>query len=216
VPTPRAAPSVGQAHRTTSPSGRSGATLVVVVAVVGLEFSLSLWLASYLDESVGLPWELAVAMVAALYAANLVGRVAVSRLARRVPRAWLLALALVVALVGLPILLSARDVAVAAVGLTAAGAGIGALFPLASTLHVEACALPADAAVGEVLMCAALSQVAGPLLVAGIAQAAGPRVGLLTLSVLTLLAAADLARHTRHRSATDMTFDRLRLGSGGR
>ena len=195
VPSPRAAPTGGRARTNSSASGWSGATLVVVAAVVGLEFSLSLWLASYLDESVGLAQELAVAMVAALYAANLVGRVVASRLARRMSTARLLALALVVALAGLPILLSARDVAVAAVGLTVAGAGIGALFPLASTLHVQARARPADAALGEVLVYAAVGQVTGPLVVAGIAQAAGLRVGLLTLPVLTLLAAAGLARH---------------------
>lgn len=195
VPAPRAALTVGQASIAASPSGRSGPTLVVVAAVVGLEFSLSLWLASYLDENVGLPQELAVAVVAALYAANLVGRVATSRLARLMPTARLLTLALMVTLAGLPILLSAHGVAVAAVGLTVAGAGIGALFPLASTLHIEARARPADAAVGEVLVCAALGQVTGPLMVAGIAQAAGLRVGLVTLPVLALLAAAGLARH---------------------
>lgn len=75
-----------------------------------------------------------------------------------------------------------------------AGIGIGAMFPLTSALHVKASALSADGALGQVLAVAAPGQLAGPLIAGAIAQAAGLRVGLLILPLLTLLAAASLYR----------------------
>jgi MFS family permease len=175
-------------------TGRPPPTLVLVFAVVALEFALSFWLASYLDDSVELGRNLAVSMVAGLYTANLLGRLAASRLARRTTTGTLLGVAIGVSLVGLPILLVATSAGVAAVGVVVAGAGIGAAFPLTSSLHVGSSPRPADAAMGEILAVAAIGQILGPLLAGAIAQPAGLRVGLLVLPALALLAAAALAR----------------------
>ena len=169
-------------------------TLVVVFAIVALEFSLSFWLASYLADSVGLSRGVAVTMVGGLYAANLLGRLVASRLARRTSQR-LLAGSLAVGLAGLPILLTATNGATAIVGIAFAGAGIGATFPLTSALHVAASDHGADSAVGQVLATAAVDQMLGPLLVGGIAQSAGLRVGLVTLPGLAVLAGCALARH---------------------
>ena len=65
--------------------------LVVVFAVVAVEWSLSFWLATYLTDDVHLGRGLAVAMVSVLYAANLAGRLIASRLARRMTTGPLLA-----------------------------------------------------------------------------------------------------------------------------
>lgn len=192
LPGPRAEPA---SVRTSARHNGIAPTLVVVFAVVALEFSLSFWLASYLNDSVGLPRELAVAMVAGLYAANLAGRLAASRLARRVTTGRLLAASVGVSLAGLPILLAATDAPVAGVGIALAGAGIGAMFPLASSMHVGTSSRPADTALGQVLAVAAAGQIFGPLVVAIIAQGAGLRAGLLTLPALALLAASALACH---------------------
>jgi predicted MFS family arabinose efflux permease len=170
-------------------------TLVVVFAIVALEFSLSFWLASYLIDDLGLAAKAAVAAVSGLYAANLAGRLLASRLARRVSAERLLAGALASALVGLPIVLVATDVAVVAVGIGIAGIGIGAMFPLTSSVHVKASGRSADGALGQVLMVASLGQIAGPLTAGAIAQAAGLRTGLLVLPALTLTATAGLYRH---------------------
>ena len=167
-------------------------TLLLVVTIVALEFALGFWLASYLADDVGVGRRLAVAMVSGLYAAQLVGRLVASRLARRASTGWVLALAIGVALAGLPVLLAATSAVTAAIGLGVASLGIGAMFPLASSLHVGASRRDADGALGQVLVAAAVGQVAGPLAVAGIAQAADLRVGLLVLPALTLLAAAAL------------------------
>ncbi len=170
-------------------------TLVVVFAIVALEFSLSFWLASYLADSVGLSRGVAVTMVGGLYAANLLGRLVASRLARRTSTQRLLAGSLAVGLAGLPILLTATNGATAIVGIAFAGAGTGATFPLTSALHVAASDRGADSAVGQVLATAAVGQMLGPLLVGGIAQSAGLRVGLVTLPGLAVLAGCALARH---------------------
>ena len=164
---------------------------------MALEFSLSFWLASYLYDDIGLARNLAVASVSGLYAANLAGRVLVSRLARRAGAERLLAVALGTALLGLPVLLSATGAAGAGVGIAVAGIGIGAMFPLTSALHVKASPRSADSALGEVLAIAAIGQIAGPLSAGWIAEAAGLRAGLLMLPAFTLIAAAGLFRHDK-------------------
>jgi MFS family permease len=170
-------------------------TLVITGAIVALEFSLTFWLASYLVDDVNLGRQLAVAMVSGLYVANLVGRILASRLAHRISGERLLAGAIVVALAGLPILLGAPNAIVAGIGLAFVGAGVAAMFPLTSSLHVAASGRTADAAIGQVLAAASIGQIIGPVLVALIAQASNLRVGLITLVGYALLAAAALHRH---------------------
>jgi fucose permease len=171
--------------------------LVIVVAIVALEFSLSFWLASYLNSSVGIGREEAVLMVSGLYAANLAGRLLASRLARRATTERLLGASLILALMGLPILLAARGAAVAAVGIALTGIAIGAMFPLTSSMHVGVSSRNADGAIGQVQGIASIGQILGPFAVAAIAQAAGLRVGLFILPGLVLLAASGLNGHHR-------------------
>jgi fucose permease len=174
-------------------------TLVIVVAIVALEFSLSFWLASYLNDDLGLSRGTAVAAVSGLYAASLVGRLLASRLARRADPERLLAAALATALIGLPILLAAHGGLAAALGIAVAGVGIGATFPLTSAIHVKASSRSADTALGEVLSVASLGQIAGPLAVGAIGQATSLRAGLVILPVLTLIAGAALFREIQER-----------------
>ncbi|MFL5863576.1 MAG: MFS transporter [Solirubrobacteraceae bacterium] len=194
VPVPRAA------TRDRATRSRAHPTLVIIFAIVALEFALSFWLASYLNDDVGLGRGAAVAMVSGLYAANLLGRLTASRLARTQGPERLLTLALGAVLIGLPFLLAATSAMAAVAGILLAGAGMGALFPLTSSLHIQASGRSADGALGETLVVAAAGQTAGPLLAGAIAQAATLRAGLLVLPGLTLLAASSLAVH-RHRAA---------------
>jgi MFS family permease len=188
---------------------RASPILAIVFAIVALEFGLSFWLASYLNVSVGLERGLAVALVAALYGANLAGRLLASRLARRIAADRLLALALGTALVGLPILLAATSAAVATLGFVITGVGIGAMFPLTSSLHVGESSRGADDALGQVLVVAAFGQTFGPLTVAIIAQVANLRVGLMTLPALVLLAAAALATYERSGKDPGASLDAI-------
>ena len=175
-------------------------TLTTIFAIVGLEFTLSFWAASYLHDDVHIGRDTAVALVSALYAANLVGRVVASRLARRMPTALVLRLFLATGLVGLPVLLSADNVVTAGVGLAVTGVGIGGTFPLASSLHVAASHRTADQALGQILTVAGIGQITGPLAAGALAQGIGLRLGLLVLPALVLLAGA-MSRH-RDRPGT--------------
>jgi fucose permease len=99
---------------------------------------------------------------------------------------------------GLPFLLAATSAVVAVVGIVLAGAGIGALFPLTSSIHVQGTGGTADSALGEILSVAAIGQMGGPLLVGAIAQGATLRLGMLVvLPALLLLATIGLAAHGR-------------------
>ncbi len=167
-------------------------TLVTIFAVVGLEFTLSFWAASYLHDDVRIAEGTATALVSALYAANLVGRVVASRLARRHRTANVFTMAWLTALAGVPILLTAGGIPLAVVGLFVMGAGIGGLFPLAASLHVAASERTADQALGQILTVAGVGQIVGPLLAGAIAQVSSLRVGLLLLPALILLAAGTL------------------------
>jgi fucose permease len=178
---------------------RPAATLVMVFAVVALEFSVSFWLASYLSDAVRLPRSLAAAMVAGLYAASLAGRLAASRLARSSTPQRVLALSLGLTLAGTPVLLTATSALTAAAGIAVTGAGLGATFPLASSLHIAASSRPADGALGQILTAGAAGQILGPLAVAVIAQAAGLRIGLLIVPGAAVLAAGALVARNRGR-----------------
>jgi MFS family permease len=198
VPPPRAVPAEQPGARARPRRRRARPTLVIVFAIVALEFALSFWLASYLNDDVGLARDVAVAMVSGLYASNLLGRVVASRLARTLSPERLLAIALGAVLIGLPFLLTTTGAPAALVGIILTGAGIGALFPLTSSLHVQASRRTADVALGETLTVAALGQTSGPLVAGVIAQVTTLRAGLLVLPALTLLAAASLVAHEHH------------------
>ncbi|HEY3629826.1 MAG TPA: MFS transporter [Jatrophihabitantaceae bacterium] len=176
-------------------------SLTTIFAIVALEFALSFWAASYLHDDVGIARDISVALVSALYAANLVGRLVASRLARRLPAPVLLRLSLATGLVGLPFLLGATNLAVAVVGLAVTGMGIGGTFPLASSLHLAASRRTPDQAFGQILTVAGVAQIVGPLAAGAVAQVAGLRVGLLVLPVLVLLAAATTTRTTTRTPA---------------
>lgn len=190
LPRPRPPQAARAADETGHHSPRR--TLTTIFAVVGLEFTLSFWAASYLHDDVGVAQDTAVAMVSALYAANLVGRLVASRLARRLSTALVLRLSLATALAGLPMLLLAGNVVVAGIGLFVTGMGIGGTFPLASALHVAASHRTADAALGQILTLAGLGQIACPLIAGALAQVSDLRVSLLVLPALVLLAAATV------------------------
>ncbi|MEZ5086342.1 MAG: MFS transporter [Tessaracoccus sp.] len=171
-------------------------TLITIIAIVGAEWTLTFWAATFLDESVGIQQDTAVALVSVLFAASLLGRLLASRFALRLPTLTVLHLALGCALVGAPILLLAQNAVVATIGLSIAGIGIGATFPLASSLHVGASRRSSDQSMGQVLIVAGLGQIA-PLFTGALAQLVGLRAGLLVLPGFLLLAALT-SRPRRH------------------
>jgi MFS family permease len=194
---PAPKPALGERPR----RGRAQPTLVIIFAIVALEFALSFWLASYLNDDVGLARDTAVALVSGLYASNLLGRVTASRLARTQTPERLLVIALGTVLAGLPFLLAATSATAVVPGIMITGSGIGALFPLTSSLHIQASGRTADSALGQTMTVAAFGQTGGPLVAGAIAQVSSLRAGLLVLPILTLLAAAGLAVHGLHAAS---------------
>jgi fucose permease len=196
---PASPPSRAHVPRSDTRDQRMPPTLVVVFAIVALEFSLAFWLASYLGDNIGLQRRTAAAMVSGLYLANLVGRLLVSRLAHLLAAERLIASALALALVGLPMLLAATGAPLALASVAVIGVGVGATFPLTSALHVAASSRDTDSAVGQVFAAASVGQMMGPVTVAGLAQAFGLRTGLITLIGFTLVAAGALRWHVIER-----------------
>jgi fucose permease len=184
--TPEGADLVGAASSRPRPTR----ALTTIFAVVGLEFTLSFWAASYLHDDVGIARNTSVALVSALYAANLAGRLAASRIARRLAAATMLRISLAAAFAGMPLLLAAGNAVVAGAGLVVTGMGIGGTFPLAAAIHIAASRRSADQALGQILAVAGIGQIAGPLAAGALAQAVGLRPGLLVLPALVLVAAA--------------------------
>jgi fucose permease len=184
-------------HASSGPTRRVQPTLLLVVTIVAFEFALTFWLASFLGDSVGLSRRSAAALVSVLYLANLVGRALASRLARSINPERVLAGALLLAMLGLPMLLAATGAPLAVAGLIVVGTGVGATFPLTSALHVGASSRGADGALGQVLAAAAIGEVVGPVVVAGLAQAFGLRTALTTLAGFLLAAALALRWHMR-------------------
>jgi fucose permease len=206
-------PSVSPTAAPRSPaSGKRGprSTLVIVFAIVALEFTLSFWVASFLNDDVGIARNTAVVTVSGLYAANLAGRLLTSRLAHHASAETLLAGALGVTMVGLPVLLTAREPVSAGVGLAICGVGIGATFPLTSAMHIAASPRSPDTALGEVLAVASVGQLAGPLAAGALAEATDLRVGLVLLPVLTLVAAAGLVSYRRVSHGAPPDGERVR------
>ena len=97
----------------------------------------------------------------------------------------------------MPLLLAGHAVGLTLAGVVVTAAGIGALFPLASSLHVVASRRTADRAIGQVLVIAAIGQIVGPVTVAVIAQPTSLHVGMLILPAFVLLAAAALVAYLR-------------------
>ena len=172
-------------------------TLVLCFAVVALEWCVSFWLASYLDDDVGLSRGVAVAMSGGLYAAMLAGRLLASQLARQVSPERLLTGALAIALAGLLTLLGARGAIAAAVAVAIVGVGLGPTFPLTGALHVAANSARSTSAMSHMLVTASLGQILSPLIIGAIASATTLRAGLLVTFPLAALAAVALSRHAR-------------------
>jgi fucose permease len=196
-PIPLVSPTSAAERRPTPAKRGPRSTLVIVFAIVALEFTLSFWVASFLNDDVGIARNTAVTTVSGLYAANLAGRLLTSRLAHHASAETLLAGALGVTMVGLPILLTATGPVSAGVGLAICGVGIGATFPLTSSMHIAASPRSPDSALGEVLVVASVGQLAGPLAAGALAEATGLRVGLVLLPALTLVAATGLVFYQR-------------------
>jgi fucose permease len=175
--------------------------VVVAFAIVAVEWCVGFWLASYLDDGVGLPRRLAVALTGAFAGAMLVGRLLSSALSRRIAVDRQLLASLALELPGIVLLLTAHSAAWAGVAIAVLGLGLGPTFPLTCAWHVGASPGGSTAALAQIFVAASIGQILGPLTTGAIAQLSSLRAGLLVVPALILLAGLTVARQRFRSSA---------------
>jgi fucose permease len=145
----------------------------VLAAGTGIEWCVAYWGADFLDHAAGLSRAGAATALSAFFAAMLAGRVAGSRLARRIGAAQLLPLALGLALLGFPLLWLARAPQLALLGLLVVGLGVANVYPLTVAVAVEAAGQRRDQATARLLLAGGGSVLLAPLALGALADQAG-------------------------------------------
>jgi fucose permease len=172
---------------------RGRVALMLVFSVVCAEWSVAFWGATFADDQVGLSAEAAVALSSAFFAAMLAGRLVVSVIARRLPAERLLAGALLLALIGFPLLWRAESALTAGAGLVLVGLGIASLFPLAAAVTIAVTPGRTTLATGRAFAAASAAVLSGPLILGQVADAHGLRFAFGLVPLFLVLAAAALA-----------------------
>jgi predicted MFS family arabinose efflux permease len=168
----------------------------VVVAIIGVEFSMTLWSSDLLRVRDGMSPGAAAAGVTAVIAGMFAGRLAGGRLALRfVPDTLLLAaLALTGAGFALFWLASAPVPAVAGLALT--GCGMSLHYPLAVARALEAADGRGDVAVSRIAIGAGAAAGSAPVVLGALADRAGPHAAFLIVPVVVLVASGLVLRYT--------------------
>jgi MFS family permease len=163
---------------------------VVVVLVVSIEWCLVVWGADYLETVIGLSKVNAATAMGVFFVAIVVGRFVGSRLARRLPGATLLLLALAVTAAGFPLFWLPRWPAANLVGLFVTGLGVASLFPF--TLSVALSLTPQHANLGSarVSLGVGVAIFAAPLVLGWSADNLGLPVAFALVAVLIVAAMA--------------------------
>lgn len=174
----------------------------MLFCVVGAEWCITAWGASFVETAVELPADVAIAVMAGYFGGVLAGRMAGSRLAHRHDPTRLLAYALAVAAVGFAILWPATNLVQALIGLVLVGIGIGNLFPMGMSLTVALVPERAVLASGRAVSAGSFAVLIAPLTVGTLADATSLKAALAVTPVFLILAAGCLALVHRARTRT--------------
>jgi len=162
---------------------------VVIVCAVSIEFCTIFWAADFLHAVAGLPRSVAAGLVGVFLGGVLLGRVAGSRLTRRLAAVRILPVALAVAAVGFPVYWLVPSTPARVAGLFVAGLGVGPLYPLALALAVGAARGQSATASARASLASGVAILVAPLALGwladhgGIARASGV-VGILLVATL--------------------------------
>jgi MFS family permease len=156
------------------------------------EWCITAWGATFVEDVAGASTDTAVALMAGYFGGVLAGRTLGSRLARRYDPARLLAFALAVAAAGFAILWPSTAPALALVGLSLLGIGLGNLFPMGVSVAVALAPDRAVLASGRAVMMSAFAVVLAPLTVGTLADATSLKSALWVVPVMLVLAAVGL------------------------
>jgi fucose permease len=198
VPEP-AAEQVEQARQQRLPAVFWGYWAVGCLSVA-VEWSIAFWGTDYLNSVVGMPLERAVTTMGIFFLCMLLGRMAGSRLARRVPPGQLLTSMLTLGLVGVLILWLAPLGTVTLVGLAIAGLGVGNLFPFSLAVAAGIAPRQVAAVSARMTLAGGSAILIAPLVLGGFAAQIGLRSAfgivpaLLAVALMMALAAQRASR----------------------
>jgi MFS family permease len=167
----------------------AGAMLFCMTAA---EWGLTAWGATFVEDATDVSTDTAVMLMAGYFGGVVGGRILGSRLARRHPPAWLLALALAVAAAGFAVLWPSTMPVQALVGLSLLGIGVGNLFPMGVSLTVGLVPRQAGLASGRAVAMASLAIVLAPVTVGALADATSLKLALLVVPAFLALSAGAL------------------------
>lgn len=173
--------------RTSATGGRANfgvyvlLTFVLVFVNVGVESATGGWIAIYVqrlgDAPAGASWSLA---PSAFWAGLLVARAAAPFVLRRVSETKTTLAGIIVAVCGLSIVLSSRDVALVFGGIFTTGLGLGPVFPTTFALFTQRCGAAAAQLSGVLFLLAGLGAAVFPWVVGLVSvRFDGLRAGLL-------------------------------------
>ena len=164
------------------------------------EWCITAWGATFVGDAAEVSTDTAVALMAGYFGGVLAGRTLGSRLARRHDPARLLALALAVTAAGFAILWPSTGPALALVGLSLLGIGLGNLFPMAVSVAVALAPRQAALASGRAVAMSSFAVVLAPLTVGTLADVTSLKAALWVVPVMLVLAALGLVLVRRART----------------
>ena len=174
---------------------------VMLFLMVAVEWCITAWGASFVEDAAGVSSDSAVALMGGYFGGVLVGRTLGSRLARRHDPARLLALALAVTAAGFAVLWPSSGPVQALAGLSLLGVGLGNLFPMGLSVAVGLVPGQAVLASGRAVLATSFAVLLAPLTVGTLADATSLTAALGVVPVVLALAAAALAVVRRHSVA---------------
>lgn len=136
---------------------------IVICLGVAIEWCIVFWAADFMEGVAGLSKSSAATALTVFFVAAVLGRIAASRLTRRMPTPRLVLLAFVVSLFGFPVFWLAAFPLVRLVGLFVAGFGVGNFYPLTMSLAIGSASDRADAASARVSLGVGLAIFVAPL-----------------------------------------------------
>lgn len=162
----------------------------VLVMLIAVEFSYSVWATTLVAERTGTPTGAATSTLTVLILCLGIGRVLGARLALRVRPGLLLLVSVAVTAVGWLVLWLATSLAVAVVGLAVSGLGMAFHFPLGVSRSLEASGGLTDLASGRIALGGGLAIGLAPFVLGALSDAVGVHAAFVL--VPALLAAAGL------------------------
>lgn len=174
---------------------------VLMLFCVAIEWCVVVWSADFLHDAGGLSAVTAASVLSVFFVAEVIGRVIGSRLTHSRSSISLLQLALVITLVGFPLLWLAPVAPLRVVGLLITGLGVANLFPLTLATATGISPSNADSASSRVALAGGIAIFTVPLLLGRVADTIGIQraYGIIAVLVVLALAMAGLARRL-HRA----------------